>query len=81
MDENVYKRTGVIETSGESKEPTPYEMYYDYKEEVRKIPPHRVLAINRGEKEKVLTVKITCDTDRILEYLNRECLKGNENNR
>ena len=53
-------------------------MYYDYSEEVRKIPPHRILAINRGEKEKILSVKITIGEDKIISYLEREILKGNE---
>ncbi|WP_446898331.1 Tex family protein [Clostridium sp. LBM24168] len=69
--------TGIIETKGESKEPTPYEMYYEYNEVVKSIPPHRILAINRGEKEKILSVKINCDMDRIVSYLEKECLKGN----
>ncbi|MBV4418343.1 RNA-binding transcriptional accessory protein [Clostridium tyrobutyricum] len=68
---------GLIETKGESKEPTPYEMYYDYREAIKSIPAHRVLAINRGEKEKVLSVKVTCDMDRILEYLKVQCIKEN----
>lgn len=72
------QKDGIIQTSGSSEEPTPYEMYYDYKEAVSKIPPHRILAINRGEKEKVLTVKITCDDDKIIDYLNSKCLKGND---
>ncbi len=72
------EREGLIETKGESKEPTAFEMYYDYKEEVRKIPPHRILAINRGESEKVLSVKITVNIDKIIEYLNVKCLKGNK---
>ncbi|UZQ48770.1 Tex family protein [Clostridium kluyveri] len=69
---------GTIETKGESEEPTPYEMYYDYHEAIKSIPPHRILAINRGEKEKILSVKITCDMNKIIEYLKGECLKGNE---
>ncbi|WP_010233271.1 Tex family protein [Clostridium arbusti] len=75
---NLVQKEGIIETSGSSDEPTPYEMYYDYKEAVDKIPPHRILAINRGEKEKVLSVKVTCDGGRIIDYLNNKCLKGNE---
>ncbi|CAB1253868.1 RNA helicase transcriptional accessory protein [Clostridiaceae bacterium BL-3] len=67
---------GVIESRGESKETTPYEMYYDYKEAVKSIPAHRILAINRGEKEKVLSVKITCNMDNIIIYLKNHCLKG-----
>lgn len=46
---------------------TPYEMYYDYQEEVKKIPPHRILAINRGEKEKILQVKIIQPEEDILQ--------------
>ncbi|OBR91844.1 30S ribosomal protein S1 [Clostridium ragsdalei P11] len=68
---------GIIETKGESKEPTPYEMYYDYREAVKFIPPHRILAINRGEKEKVLSVKISCDMENIEIYLKNQSLKGN----
>lgn len=71
-------REGLIETKGASDEPTPYEMYYDYKEAVKSIPPHRILAINRGEKEKVLSVKITIDNEKIIQYLNIKCLKENK---
>ena len=46
-----------------------YEMYYDFEEAIKDLPGHRILAINRGEKEKVLTVKIKVDTDSILQYL------------
>ncbi|MBW5459144.1 Tex family protein [Clostridium sporogenes] len=75
---NFVFNEGVIETKGESKEPTPYEMYYDYKENVKNIPPHRILAINRGEKEKILTVKVTCNEDKIIDYLKSRSLKGNK---
>ncbi len=71
------QKEGFIETSGSSKEPTPFEMYYEYKEAVSKIPAHRILAINRGEKEKVLSVKITSDENKIIDYLKSKCLKGN----
>lgn len=71
-------KNGIIETKGSSEESTPYEMYYDFKEAVSKIPPHRILAINRGEKDKILSVKITCEDEKIIEYLNLNCLKGNE---
>lgn len=70
-------REGIIETSGSSEEPTPYEMYYDYHEAVKSIPPHRILAINRGEKEKILSVKITIDESKLVDYLKGKCLKGN----
>lgn len=75
---NLVTREGFIETKGESNEPTPYEMYYEYKEAVRNIPSHRILAINRGEKEKVLSVKVTVDQERIIQYLKGRVLKGNK---
>ena len=71
------RREGMLECTGNSEEPTPYEMYYNYSEAVRRIPSHRILAINRGEKEKVLSVKITCNMDNIISYLNRNTVKGN----
>ena len=52
-------------------------MYYEYSEDVKSIPAHRILAINRGEKEKILSVKITIGEDRIITYLQRNVLKGN----
>ncbi|MBW6408872.1 Tex family protein [Clostridium weizhouense] len=70
-------REGNIESKGDSDQPTPYEMYYDYSEAVNKIPPHRILAINRGEKEKILNVKITINEEKIITYLERNILKGN----
>lgn len=76
---NYVYREGVIETKGDSKEPTPFEMYYDYKEPVRLIPPHRILAINRGEKEKILSVKVTCNDENIISFLKARVLKGNDN--
>jgi protein Tex len=72
------RREGLIETKGASKEPTPFEMYYEYSEPIRNIPPHRILAINRGESEKVLSVKVSADADKIINYLRERCLKGNE---
>ena len=53
-----------------------YEMYYDYNEPVKWIKPHRVLALNRGEKEKVLTVSIDVDKEGILTYLERKLIKN-----
>lgn len=53
-----------------------YEMYYDYKEAVRQIKAHRILALNRGEREKVLTVNIELDDNIIITYLTTEIIKG-----
>ena len=55
-----------------------YEMYYDYSENVKYIKPHRVLALNRGEKEKVLTVGIDVNKDEILAYLKSRIIKNDK---
>lgn len=52
-----------------------YEMYYDYQEVIKQVKPHRVLAINRGEKEKILSVTIDVDKDKILAYLESKIIK------
>jgi uncharacterized protein len=54
-----------------------YEMYYDYKESIKSIKPHRILAINRGEKEGILTVGIDIDNDIIINYLKEKVIKDN----
>ena len=53
-----------------------YDMYYEYEERVKYIKPHRILALNRGEKEKVLSVSIDYDIDRVINYLNRKFIKN-----
>lgn len=57
-----------------------YEMYYEYQESVRSIKPHRILAMNRGEKEDVLSVSIDVNQEDIIAYLNRKVIK-NENSK
>ena len=52
-----------------------YEMYYDFDERIKDLPGHRILAINRGEKEKMLSVKITAPTEVILGYLQKQIVK------
>ena len=54
-----------------------YEMYYDYTEEVSKIKPHRILAINRAEKENVISVNISLDNAKIINYLEEKIIKNN----
>ncbi|MBE6499295.1 MAG: RNA-binding transcriptional accessory protein [Methanobrevibacter thaueri] len=72
--------TGKIETKAKDKSLTSeYELYYEYCENIKKIPAHRILAINRAEKEKIIKVKITCDTDDNIRYLNRHILKNISN--
>lgn len=69
--------TGQIETKAKNCEvSTEYDIYYDYSEAVKKIPPHRILAINRGENEGIIRAKITCSSDEIIKYLNRHMLKN-----
>ena len=55
-----------------------YEMYYDFTDRIKYIKGYRVLAINRGEKEKVLSVKLEYDTDKIYEYLRSKIIKNEE---
>ncbi|MHC1749968.1 MAG: Tex family protein [Cellulosilyticaceae bacterium] len=63
---------GVLLTKAkDATEQTVYEMYYDYNEKLSTMPGHRILAINRGEKEKALSVKIDIQTEEILQYLER----------
>ena len=52
-----------------------YEMYYDYSEAVNKIKPHRILAINRAEKENIITIKIDVNDEKIIEYLEKKNIK------
>ena len=55
-----------------------YEMYYEYEEEVKRIKPHRILALNRGEKEDVLSVSIDLDNAKIIEYLETKIIKNDK---
>ena len=52
-----------------------YEMYYDYSEEINKIKPHRVLAVNRAEKEKVVSVSLDYSIEYIRDYLKNKLVK------
>ncbi len=62
-------REGVLVTSAKKEEDSPYQMYYDFREPVSRIAPHRVLAINRGEREEYLSVKLEAPEERILDWL------------
>lgn len=69
--------TGQIQTKAKDKDSTTeYELYYNYTEDLKRIPPHRILAINRAEKEGIIKGKIICETDEIIKYLNRHMLKN-----
>ena len=70
-------REGLIETkASKPEEKSNYEMYYDYQEAIKYIPSHRILAINRGEKEEFLKVKLEKPEDKILAYIQRDVIKG-----
>lgn len=76
-------REGVIVTKNSKEEKSVYDMYYDYSESVRTIAPHRVLAINRGEKEDFLKVKVEINNEKVInyiinEYVNDKNLKNKE---
>lgn len=69
---------GIIKSKAKKKhsdEEKVYEMYYDYEEKVNYIKPHRILAINRGEKENVLQVSIIVDEENIINYLESKIIK------
>jgi uncharacterized protein len=72
--------TGQIQTKAKDKEANgEYDIYHSYSEDVKKIPPHRILAINRAENEGIIKGKIVCDDDEIIKYLNRRVLKNTSN--
>lgn len=68
-------KEGLIVTKKKKDERSPYEMYYEYSEEVCKIVPHRILAINRGEREEFISVKIEAPVDKIVEFLEKRIIK------
>ena len=77
---NMYK-FGIIESSikkDADDEGKIYEMYYEYSEAISKIKPHRILALNRGEKENVLSVKINIDKDHIIDFLKNKNIKNKD---
>lgn len=72
---SIYYREGIIETTATKEdEKSPYEMYYKFTEKISTIPSHRILAINRGEKEESLKVKINKPEDKILDIIGRKLI-------
>lgn len=74
-------RTGVIACKKKKDamdEAKTYEMYYDYSEAVKEVKPHRILAINRAEAEKIISVSINIDTKKVLEFLEEKVIKNRE---
>lgn len=75
MDEGV-----ITSTAKDEKEQSVYEMYYEFQEQVSKIAGHRVLALNRGEKEKMLIIKLVAPEERILQYLRKKVITSENPN-
>lgn len=70
----TYGSGSIATEATDPEEKSPYEMYYDSVERLAKIPNHRVLAINRGEREKKLKVKITVESERITDFIERKII-------
>lgn len=78
---SYFYKNGIITAKlkkGAEDENKIYEMYYDYNEPVKWIKPHRILALNRGEKEKILTVSIDVNKDEIIAYLEKKMIKNDK---
>ncbi len=69
------KSGSISSTAKKEGEQSVYEMYYDFEEPISKIAGHRVLALNRGEKEKILTVKVNAPEEEILSWLKRQVIR------
>ena len=76
-DEDGKKESG--KPAGKKERRDVYEMYFEYEEALRRMPGHRVLAVNRGEKENYLTVKIQAPEEEILTYLEKQVTHGEKN--
>jgi len=70
-----FREAVITSKASKEDEKSPYEMYYDFKEPILKIPSHRILAINRGEKEEFLKVKIDKPEEKILDYLKKQIIQ------
>lgn len=78
---DITMKKGIISsTTKDEKTQSVFEMYYDFQEPITKLAGHRILALNRGEKEKILTVKIEAPEEDILRYLNKQVIKNDNEN-
>ena len=71
-------RKGFLVSSGVAGAANTFEMYFDYQEPISKIPPHRILAINRGEKEEALQVKIEVNASEVISYIENSRIKNRQ---
>lgn len=75
---NLTKKKGVLQSSAKDKEAqSVYEMYYDFQEPVEKMAGHRIMALNRGEKEKILSVKLAAPEEDLIRYLEKQVITKN----
>ena len=72
--EKTFKNGRIVSKAKDAKAESVYENYYDYDEAIAKLPGHRILALNRGEKEKILKVSIEAPVDDILRYLEKKVI-------
>lgn len=78
---NITMSEGILTSTAKDDEAeSVYEMYYHFEENVKKLAGHRILALNRGEKEKILTVKIVAPTETILRYLEKQIITSDNKN-
>lgn len=76
--DDTYKNGDISIKAKDENVESEYEMYYDYDESIYDITPHRILAINRGEKEGILKIKIDTDDDEIKQYIANHTIKPNK---
>ena len=76
----TFKEGNIVSTAKDAETSTVYDMYYNFISPLNKMTGYRTLAINRGEKEKILTVKIEAPTDKILAYLEKQVIKKDNPN-
>ncbi len=72
-----YRDGFIVSKATKPEEKTAYNMYYEFSEKINQIPSHRILAINRGEKEEYLKVKLDKNEEDILNYIKKDIIKGN----
>ena len=78
---NFFYKNGIVTSKAKKDCDDPnktYEMYYEYSEPVKYIKPHRILALNRGEKEKILNVNIDVSKDEVLSFLEKKIIKNDK---
>ena len=73
--ELTMKEGSLVSEAKNKEESSVYEMYYEYEESIKKVAGHRILALNRGEKEKVLTVKVQAPEEKIIAYLEKRMIR------